>query len=251
MTYCLAIAVDDGLVFASDSRTNAGVDHVATYGKMHAYGVDGDRQLVVLTSGNLATSQGVLAQIKQDIKSDAEVNLFNVPGVGDAAEYLGQLVRAQQTKHAEAVMQAGFSPDATFIIGGQVGDRSPKVYMVYPQGNYITTSAETPFLQIGESKYGKAILDRVIAPDTDLDEAARCALVSIESTMRSNASVGPPIELMCYSRDQLRLSRYLRLHEDHPYLLEIRRAWNERIVQAFKGLPSIQWSDLPDGPETD
>ena len=198
MTYCLAISVDSGLVFASYSRTNAGVDNVATYGKMHTFGVDGDRQIVVLTAGNLATSQGVVAQMKQDIKHDEDESLFTVTSMGEAAEYLGRVLRGQQQKHGEAVAQAGFSAEATFIIGGQIGDRSPKLYLVYPQGNFITTSLQTPFLQIGESKYGKAILDRIIRPDTGLDEAARCALVSIDSTIRSNATVGPPIELLYY-----------------------------------------------------
>ena len=144
--------------------------------------------------------------------------------------------------------QAGFNPDASFIIGGQVGDGAPTLYMVYPQGNYITTSLQTPFLQIGEFKYGKAILDRVIRPDTDLDEAARCALVSVDSTMRSNASVGPPIELLCYRTGSLMLENYLMLEEDDAYLLEIKRAWNESIVQAFRALPHFEWSALPDRP---
>lgn len=251
MTYCLAIAVNEGLVFASDSRTNAGVDHVATYGKMHTFGIEGDRQFVVLTSGNLATSQAVIAQLKQDIKHGDDVSLFTVTGMGDAAEYLGRVLRGQQRKHAEAVSQAGFSPDATFIIGGQVGDRGPKVYMVYPQGNYITTSQQTPFLQIGEFKYGKAILDRIVKHDTSLDEAARCALVSIDSTMRSNASVGPPVEVLCYQRNSLRLAHYLRLGEDDPYLLAVKRAWNENIVQAFLALPHFQWQGLPERPRFD
>jgi len=251
MTYCLAIAVNEGLVFASDSRTNAGVDHVATYGKMHTFGIEGDRQFVVLTSGNLATSQAVIAQLKQDIKHGEDVSLFTVTGMGDAAEYLGRVLRGQQRKHAEAVSQAGFSPDATFIIGGQVGDRGPKVYMVYPQGNYITTSQQTPFLQIGEFKYGKAILDRIVKHDTSLDEASRCALVSIDSTMRSNASVGPPVEVLCYQRNSLRLAHYLRLGEDDPYLLAVKRAWNENIVHAFHALPHFQWQGLPERPRFD
>jgi putative proteasome-type protease len=248
MTYCLAIAVNEGLVFASDSRTNAGVDHVATYGKMHTFGIEGDRQFVVLTSGNLATSQAVIAQLKQDIKHGEEVSLFTVSGIGEAAEYLGRVLRAQQRKHAEAVSQAGFSPDATFIIGGQVGERGPKVYMVYPQGNYITTSQQTPFLQIGEFKYGKAILDRIVKFDTSLDEASRCALVSIDSTMRSNASVGPPLEVLCYQRNSLRIAHYLHLMEDDPYLLAVKRSWNENIVQAFHALPHFQWQGLPQRP---
>lgn len=246
MTYCVAIAVDDGLVFASDSRTNAGVDNVATYGKMYTFGIEGERQFVLLTSGNLATSQGVIAQIKQDIKNEEAESLLTVDGVGDAAEYVGRVLRDHHSKHGEAVAQAGFSPDATFIVGGQVGELGPQVYMVYPQGNYITTSQQTPFLQIGEFKYGKAILDRIVRPDTELDEAARCALVSVDSTMRSNASVGPPIELLCYERDSLRLDRYLVLADDDPYLAEVKRSWNENIVRAFKALPHFEWGELPD-----
>ena len=245
MTYCLAITVDDGLVFASDSRTNAGVDHVATYSKMHCFGIDGQCQFVVLSAGNLATTQAVVAQMKQDISLNAARHLFNVAGVGDAAEYLGEVLRRQQEKHGEAVMAAGFSADASFIIGGQVGTRSPKIYLVYPQGNYITTSSDTPFLQIGESKYGKSILDRIIDADTDLDKAARCALVSIDSTIRSNATVGPPVELMGYVRDSLTLDHYLKLDVDDDYLLDVKRAWNEQIVQAFNSLPHFQWHDRP------
>lgn len=251
MTYCVAISVDRGLVFASDSRTNAGVDNVATYGKMHTFGIDGDRQIVVLTSGNLATSQGVLAQMKQDIKFSKGESLFTVQSMSEAAEYLGRVLRSHQVKHAEAVAQGGFSADASFLIGGQVGDRSPKIYMVYPQGNFITSSDQTPFLQIGEFKYGKAILDRIIARDTDLEAAARCALVSVDSTMRSNASVGPPVEILTYRADSLVLDNYLRLTEDDPYLLEIKRRWNENLMRAFEALPHFTWNDLPDRPRFD
>lgn len=248
MTYCLAITVDDGLVFASDSRTNAGVDQLSTYSKQFHFENPGERAFVLLTAGNLATSQAVVAQMKQDIRHGESPSLFTVNSMGEAAEYLGSVLRGQQRKHAEAVVQAGFSAEATFIIGGQVGDRGPKMYLVYPQGNFITTSQQTPFLQIGEFKYGKAILDRIIRPATGLDEAARCALVSIDSTMRSNASVGPPVELLCYRRDSLRLEHYLNLGEDDPYLLEVKRAWNMRITEAFHALPHFQWSGLPQRP---
>ena len=251
MTYCVAIAVDEGLVFASDSRTNAGVDNVATYGKMHTFGIDGDRQFVILTSGNLATSQGVLAQMKQDIKYSKEESLFTVQSMSEAAEYLGRVLRAHQVKHAEAVAQGGFSADASFLIGGQVGDRGPKIYMVYPQGNFITSSEQTPFLQIGEFKYGKAILDRIIHKDVDLNAAARCALVSIDSTMRSNASVGPPVELLIYYGGSLRLENYRRLTETDPYLLEIKRSWNENLTRAFEALPHFSWTSLPERPRFD
>lgn len=246
MTYCLAIAVDEGLVFASDSRTNAGPDQVATYGKMHTFGVIGDRQIVLLSAGNLATTQAVVAQIRRDI--DAGAGFAATGDLSQAAEYLGSLLRDQEDKHQEAVARAGFSADASFIIGGQFHGEAPGLYLVYPQGNYITTSEQTPFLQTGETKYGKAILDRIVSNGTSLDEAAMCALVSIDSTMRSNATVGPPVELLRYRRDTLAIGRYVSLGEDDPYLLEVKRLWNERLTEAFNALPRIQWGTPPQKP---
>lgn len=246
MTYCVAVAVEAGLVFVSDSRTNAGVDQVATYSKMHFFGRDGDRQLVLLSSGNLATTQAVLAQIKRDVNEGESTSLMTVDGVGDAADYLGTVLLEQHQRHGAAVAAAGFTADASFIIGGQVGSRTPKVYLVYPQGNYITTSEHTPFLQIGEAKYGKPVLDRVIRPELSLEEVARCALVSMDSTMRSNATVGPPIEVCAYRRDSLRLLDYRKLDEDDVYLVELRRTWGESIVRAFEALPEITWDPPPD-----
>ena len=139
------------------------------------------------------------------------------------------------------VAAAGFNADASFIIGGQIDTQPPRIYLVYPQGNYITTSEQTPFLQLGEAKYGKEILDRVVHAGMSLDEAARCALVSLDSTMRSNATVGPPIEVLSYEKDSLRLDHYLCLREDDPYLLALKKSWNERILEAFRGLPNFEW----------
>jgi len=232
-------------VFASDSRTNAGVDQVATYGKMHAFGRDGERQLVLLSAGNLATTQGVISQIERDIGKGVEPNLMSVSDISEATEYVGETLRALGEKHGAAVSAAGISAEATFIVGGQIGADAPRLYLVYPQGNYITTSSHTLFLQIGETKYGKAILDRVIQASTPLDEAARCALVSIDSTMRSNATVGPPLEIASYRRDSLKLEHYLYLEEDDAYLLEIRRAWNENLLKAFRELPRFRWDSFP------
>ena len=244
MTYCLAITVDEGLVFASDSRTHAGVDQVSTYSKMHVFGKDGERQIVLLSAGNLATTQATVARIERDINEDADTHLMSVTNMETAAEYVGQIVRGQEERHGAAVSAAGISAEASFIIGGQVDDRRARLFLVYPQGNYITTSSETPFLQIGETKYGKAILDRVIKPTMSLDEAALCALVSMDSTMRSNAAVGPPIEVLSYQRDSLRIERYVRLEEDDDYLIEIKRAWNENLLGAFKKLPGFRWESI-------
>ena len=227
MTYCVAITIDQGLVFCSDSRTNAGADQVSTYGKMHTFGRDGERQIVLLSAGNLATTQAVLARLRRDI---------------------GQVLRRQDDKHGAAVARAGFSAEASFIIGGQIGSNPARLFLVYPQGNFITTSEQTPFLQIGETKYGRPLLDRIIRPTTSLDDAARAALVSMDSTIRSNVTVGPPVELLSYVCDSLILDSYLCLREDDDYLLEIKRAWNEKITQAFNELPAITWTATPNHP---
>jgi len=244
LTYCVAISVDEGLVFASDSRTNAGVDQVSTYSKMHVFGNDGDRQLVLLSAGNLATTQAVVAKVERDIRDGAGCNMMSVDSVETAAEYVGRILQAQGERHGAAVTAAGISAEASFIVGGQVNGRRTRLYLVYPQGNYITTSKETPFLQLGEAKYGKAILDRVIQAQTSLDKAALCALVSMDSTMRSNATVGPPIELLSYANDALRIDRYLHLEEGDSYLLEIKRAWNDSLLAAFKNLPALRWGEF-------
>jgi hypothetical protein len=164
MTYCVAIKLDDGLVFASDSRTNAGVDQVSTYSKMHTFETEGDRIFVVLTAGNLATTQAVVNRLKRDMEEGVEGSFADVAHMSDAAEYLGRVNREEQEKHSEALSKSGIVAEATLIIGGQIQGSEPEIYRVYPQGNYITTSQHTPFLQIGESKYGKPILDRIIRP---------------------------------------------------------------------------------------
>lgn len=238
MTYCLAIALEGGIVFISDSRTNAGVDNVSTYSKMYGFGVPGERQFIILSSGNLATSQGVVAQIKRDIKQGKPLNLMTMNHLSDAAEYVGGLNRAQQGKNTGG----GASYEASFIVGGQIIDHKPGIYMVYPQGNYITTSHDTPYLQIGESKYGKPILDRIIKPNSSLETAAMCALVSMDSTMRSNLTVGPPIELNIYEADSLQPGRYYRFDEDSEYLRQLKRSWDRLLKEAFKKLPPVAWS---------
>jgi putative proteasome-type protease len=246
MSYCLAIAVDEGLVFASDSRTNAGPDQVATYGKMHTFTVPGQRLLVLLSAGNLATTQAVVARVRRDMASaDAQVSLASVLGLDEAAEYLGNLLHDQEAKHEKAVAKAGFSAEASFLIGGQIAGEAPRIFLVYPQGNYITSSEQTPFLQIGEIKYGKAILDRIIHPATTLVDAAKCALVSIDSTMRSNATVGPPVEILCYERDAFAPGRYVSLAEDDAYLLEVKRTWNQKLTEAFESVPELRWGEAP------
>jgi putative proteasome-type protease len=241
MTYCLAIELDEGLVFCSDSRTNAGPDRVSTYSKMHRFSVPYDRSLIILTAGNLATSQAVITQIQRDLEEDSEVNIFNARYVSDIADYVGEISLQEQRKYnKKGGPNAGFNAAATFILGGQIKGHSQELYMIYPEGNHISASSLFPYLQIGETKYGKPILDRIIRSDTPVETAMRCALVSVDSTMRSNATVGPPLECMFYRRDSLKpYENYCKLEENHPYLLELRNSWDESIREAFDGLPSL------------
>lgn len=239
MTYCLAIAIDDGLCFISDSRTNAGVDNVSTYSKMHMFGVDGERQIVLLSAGNLATTQAVVARIKKDIRQEKPINLMTVADMEEAADYIGEVSVAEQDKHRT---DNGRSFEASFIVGGQIQTRTPKAYLLYPQGNHITTSGDTPYLQIGESKYGKPILDRIISLDSSLETSVLCGLVSMDSTMRSNLTVGPPIEVLIYHTDSLQINRHYRFGETSEYLRQIRESWDARLKEAFANMPPIAWS---------
>ena len=242
MTYCLAIQLDEGLVFCSDSRTNAGADRVSTYSKMHRFAVQGDRSLILLTAGNLATSQAVVSQIQRDLQENAEFNIFDAKYVSDIADYIGQLNVAEQEKHRRpgGPDAEGFNASASFILGGQVKGQPSELYLIYPEGNHITASEQHPYLQIGETKYGKPILDRIIQPNTSPEIAMRCGLLSIDSTMRSNATVGPPLECLFYRNDSLDgFQHYIKLEENHPYLTRIRQTWDESIRSAFQQLPSL------------
>lgn len=234
MTYCVAININAGVVFCSDSRTNAGVDQVSTYSKMFHFGVPGDRQLVINSAGNLATTQSVIAKIRKDIKENAATNLATISSIHDAADYVGEISVAIQEKHAQHNSNVSF--EASFLLGGQIGLDAPAVMLIYPQGNHITTSDQTPYLQIGESKYGKPILDRILKPDTALDTASLCALVSMDSTMRSNLTVGPPIELMTYAVNSGEM-KHTVFAADNEYLRNLTKSWDQQIVQAFLQLP--------------
>jgi len=239
MTYCVGIAVNEGLVFVSDSRTNAGVDNVSTYSKMRRYGVRGERQFVICTAGNLATTQGVIAQIERDIRDNAEVNLMNVSSVAEAASYVGALNLEQQKKNT------GGGPvfEASLLLGGEVAGAPRRLFRIYAEGNYIETSNQTPFLQVGESKYGKPILDRVLSVDTPLERAALCGLVSMDATMRSNLTVGPPIEVSIYNTGSLAPCRCVVYDEDSEFLRELKSNWNRLIKQAFDQLPPVVWNE--------
>lgn len=238
MTYCVAVSVDAGMVFCSDSLTNAGVDQVATYSKMFRFGVDGEKQFVILSAGNLATSQATISAVKSDIKKEAKHNLLTMESIDEAADYLGDISREQQDKRA----MEGKTFEASFIIGGQIAGSKHKIILVYPEGNHITSSDDTPYLQIGESKYGKPILDRILTPDLNLDTCAMCALVSMDSTMRSNLSVGPPIEALIYKTDTLTLDEPHRFEGDSEFLRDLKRGWDQRLKEAFRQMPPLSWA---------
>lgn len=237
MTYCVGITLNQGLVMVSDSRTSAGVDHVSSYSKMWRYGVPGERQFILCSAGNLATTQAVVAQIESDIENQASVNLLNVPSLNEASEYIGRLnVECQQ-------QNTGGGPvyESTFLLAGEIVGSIHGLYLIYSQGNYIKSSEQVPFLQIGEAKYGKPILDRVIQPDTSLDQAVLCGLVSMDATIRSNLTVGPPIEVASLTAGSLQEARYLSFSENDEYLFNLRTSWNKLVQDSFNQLAPLVW----------
>jgi putative proteasome-type protease len=242
MTYCVAIKVNDGLVFASDTRTSAGVDDVRSHSKQHVFEVPGERLFVILTSGNLATTQTVLNIVQRDWNSaDAQVGLRTVRHMYDAADYIGSLSVKSQRDSSQQGQFTNVDFRATLILGGQIVGEEPALYLIYPEGNCIAVSPETPYMQVGETKYGKPILDRIIRPSTTLEDAARCALVSLDSTMKSNLSVGPPLDVTIAARDALRVTRQVRLDFDTPYYAELKKAWGESLDRVFRDLPRFEW----------
>ena len=247
MTYCVAIATDDGLVFCSDSRTNAGPDMLSSYSKMHVFTPSAERMFVVLTAGNLATTQSIIARLESDLEDAEPTNLSTCNRMVDVAKYVAKVSREEQATAQASTAAAGVDTSASLIIGGQIKGAAPAIYMIYSAGNFITDSDETPFLQIGESKYGRPILDRIITRKTGLEDAVRCALVSMDSTIKSNATVGPPIEVLVYEHDSFESNHYLRLEEDNEYLLEIRQKWNEALKLSFAELPRVEWEKRTSG----
>lgn len=239
MTYCIAIKTNTHLIFASDSRTNAGPDHVSTYSKTFSWGIPGKRQFVLLSAGNLATTQDVVMQINRDIRENEETNLHTIKYLSDAADYVGRVSQMMQSKHSASSMNMGLNTEASFILGGQIGSDKPEIFMVYPQGNHITCPEMTPFLQIGEIKYGKPLLDRVIVEDTAEEDAIRAAMVSMDSTMRSNVTVGPPIEIVSYSVGSLQAGQYRIFRNSDAYLRLLRKSWGDALLEAFNTLPHL------------
>jgi putative proteasome-type protease len=243
MTYCVGIMVDSGLIFASDSRTHAGVDNFASFCKMTLFERAGDRVIVLLSSGNLAGTQSVITRLKQLCDKHGVMNLWEVDSMYDAALLVSDVMREVDRRDGEHLEEHGTSFNASFILGGQIQGDTPRLFRIYSVGNFIEAGDETPYLQTGETKYGKPIIDWVITDSTTLNDAAKCVLVSFESTMRSNLSVGMPIDLICYPRDSLQVRMRRRFVSGDAYFDELRRQWSEGTREAFRRLPDLQWTD--------
>lgn len=241
MTYCVGILLNEGLVMASDSRTNAGVDRVSTFCKMFRFRVDGERVMCLVTAGNLSITQAMVSKLAEDNKNADVPNLLNAPNMFEGAQRIGDAMRAIYDREGEHLKKHNVTFTSSFIFGGQIKGEAPRLFRIYEAGNFIEAGDDTTYFQIGETKYGKPILDRIIGPETPLTEAAKCALISFDSTMRSNISVGPPLDFFCYRRDSLAAAFHQRLDEDDPYLAEIRYGWGEGLKAAFNGLRAPDW----------
>lgn len=242
MTYCIGLKLDDGLLFASDSRTNAGMDQVSRFGKMRTFCTPGERLVVTLSAGNLSLTQNALNLLEHRARHEpSTLGIDNASSLFEVAGLVGEALREIRQRDERYLRDSGIEANGSFIVGGQIAGEPPRLFLVYAEGNFIEASAETPFFQIGETKFGKPILDRLITPQTPLDEACKCALVSFDSTMRSNLSVGPPIDMLLYRRDRLDCGLQQRLDEEDPYLRQVRTDWNEALRRGVQSLPPPAW----------
>ncbi|MGM8885533.1 peptidase [Psychrobacter sp. 1U2] len=239
MTYCAAIRLKDGLIFASDTRTNAGVDHISTFRKLYQYGVEGERFMALQTAGSLATSQAVFNKLQNDIDQRAESNINTVATLFDAAQMVGECMRNVMA-HAQAVANDNNSSTFTssFLLGGQIKGQEPELYMIYPEGNFIKATEDTPFFQLGEIKYGKPVLDRSVRYDTDINHATQALMLSFDSTIHSNLSVGMPIDFLIYQNDRLTLPKGRRIEADDEHFNKISRHWSEALRNTLVELPA-------------
>ena len=246
MTYCVAVKTRAGLVFLSDSRTNAGLDQISTFRKMIVYEKAGDRFMALLSAGNLSISQSVreVLQIEKLVEpgQDEPLTIWNAKSMFDATRVLGAAVRRVYERDAAALRASGVEFNVSMIFGGQIGGEGMRLFQVYSPGNFIEATDETPYFQIGESKYGKPVLDRVITPNTPLDEAAKCALVSMDSTLKSNLSVGLPLDMVVYKAGSLQTDRIMCIDEHNPYFQMLRSSWGDKLRQMFDSIEDPMWN---------
>ena len=242
MTYCVAMSLDAGMIFASDSRTNAGVDQIARFSKMRVFNRDGDRVIVMMSSGNLSLTQNAINILEQRARSKtAEDSLWTAQSMFDVARLLGDALREVKTRDGPYLLQNNIDSSANFIVGGQIAGEPHRLFDVYSEGNFIEATPDTCYFQIGESKYGKPVIDRVVHRGTSLIDATKCTIVSFDSTMRSNISVGLPIDLLVYEADALSIRMRRRIEESDPYFQMCHTQWGEGLRRVFAQLPDPDW----------
>ena len=247
MTYCVGMLLDTGLVFLSDSRTSAGVDHISTFRKTTVFQRPGDRVIVIQTAGNLAITQAVISLLREEMElaADGRPHLMSVPTLFEAAECVGDAIRHVHKRDANQLKEFGLEFNASLILGGQIRGEVPRLFSIYAAGNFIEATAETTYFQVGESKYGKPIIDRVLRRSSSLSEAAKCALVSMDSTIQSNLSVGLPLDLVMIKRDRFEIARHMSIDGNNEYFRGIRSRWSEALREAFAELPDPDWLRMP------
>jgi len=246
MTYCVGMRLNAGLVFLADSRTNAGVDQVGTFRKMSVFDNPGDRVMVLMTAGNLSISQAV-RQVAGEYVGPDGMTIWNAPNMYEAARIVGEAVRTVHKRDAATLAEFGVDFNISIIFGGQIRDERCRLFQVYSAGNFIESHDENTYFQIGEAKYGKPIIDRVVTPATSLDDAAKCALISMDSTLRSNISVGLPLDLLVYEQGSLGVTRFVSIDEKNAYFQMIRSTWGEQLKAVFEGIDAPEWQ-APDAP---
>lgn len=245
MTYCVAMRVNDGLVFLSDSRTNAGVDQIGTFRKMSVFENPGDRMLVLMTAGNLSISQSIRQIVSEHVTAEG-LSIWTAANMHDAARIVGEAIRSVHERDAAALEKFGIDFNVSLIFGGQIKGERCRLFQMYSAGNFIESHDENTYFQIGEAKYGKPIIDRVISPLTPLDEAAKCALISMDSTLRSNISVGFPLDLLVYASDSLAVERFVTVDEKNQYFQMIRNNWGKQLKSVFEGIADPVWNAAPE-----
>ena len=245
MTYCVAMRLNAGLVFLSDSRTNAGLDQISTFRKMTIYEREGDRVLVMLSAGNLAITQAVKQVLSSETIDGGDgkpITIWTAKSMFDVARIVGSAVRKVHARDADALKKHGIEFNCSLIIGGQIQGETLRLFNVYAAGNFVEAGIDgVCYFQIGESKYGKPVIDRVVTPDTPLQEAAKCALISMDSTLKSNLSVGLPLDLLVYEADSLQATQLINIDESNAYFRMIRSSWGQRLRDVFDSIPDPSW----------
>lgn len=246
MTYCVGMLLDTGLVFLSDSRTSAGVDQINTFRKTYVFERRGERVFILQTAGNLAVTQATTSLLREQIEApDTRQSLFTCPNMFEAAGCVGAALRETHRRDAAALKDFGVEFNASLILGGQIRGEPPRLFSIYSAGNFIEATPDTSYFQIGESKYGKPIIDRVIRRSSSLNEAAKAALVSMDSTIRSNLSVGLPLDLVIVKRDRFEVARHINIDSENEYFHGLRDRWSDALREAFVQLPEPDWLRKP------